>query len=208
MLITGNLKFCMEIERGAVQLASFLICLDLQEPRPFRDGSSKSLEAAQRRPTLSSPPLARPALRQNLFREGAIMRHLLLAVPAALLLASHAGAQSGNYPPPDTAPISTVQVTAPVRLSEDQIQSLRGYYAMSNGWHMKVERASKGIVARIDQQPPIRLVALTADKFVSRDGNVTMDFNQGDNGDEMVMSYVPDQRLAIRYVVTATLAQR
>lgn len=136
------------------------------------------------------------------------MRLSLLAVPATLLLASNAGAQSGNYPSPDTEPISTVQVTAPVRLSEEQIQSLRGYYALSNGWHMKVDRASKGIVARIDQQPPIRLVAVTADKFVSRDGNVTMDFNQGDNGDEMTMSYVPDQRLAIRYVVTATLAQR
>ena len=136
------------------------------------------------------------------------MRLLLLAVPASLLLASHAGAQSGNYPPPDTAAISTVQVTAPVRLSDEQIQSVRGYYAMSNGWHLKVGKAARGIVAQIDQQPPIRMVAVTPDKFVSRDGNVTMDFNQGDNGDEMLMSYVPDQRLAIRYVVTATLAQR
>jgi hypothetical protein len=136
------------------------------------------------------------------------MRLSLLAVPATLLLASQAGAQSGNYPSPDTAPISTVQVTAPVRLSPEQVESLRGYYALSNGWHLKVGKASTGIVAQIDQQRPIRLIAVTADKFVSRDGNVTMDFNRGENGDEMLMSYVPDQRLAIRYVVTATLAQR
>jgi hypothetical protein len=136
------------------------------------------------------------------------MRLSLLAVPVTLLLASNAGAQSGNYPPPDTSAMPTVQVTAPVRLSSEQAEALRGYYALSNGWHLKVGAASKGIVAQIDQQRPIRLVAITPDKFVSNDGNVTMDFNRGENGDEMLMTYVPDQRVAIRYVVTATLAQR
>jgi hypothetical protein len=143
-----------------------------------------------------------------LFREGAIMRLSLLAIPATLLLASNALAQSGNYPPPDSASIATVQVTAPVRLSSEQAEAVRGNYALSNGWHLKVNTVSKGIIAQIDRQKPIRLIAVTPDKFVSGDGNVTMDFNRGDFGDEMLMSYVPDQRMAIRYVVTATLAQR
>lgn len=136
------------------------------------------------------------------------MRLSFLAVPATLLLASNVGAQSGNYPPPDTAPIATVQVTAPFHLSDTETEAVTGNYALSNGWRLKVGEASTGIVAQIDRQRPIRLVAVSADKFVSRDGNVTMDFNRGENRDEMLMTYVPDQRLAIRYVITATLAQR
>ena len=137
------------------------------------------------------------------------MRLSLLAVPATLLLASNVGAQSSNYPPPDTsASIATVQVTAPFRLSDDETEAVTGRYAMSNGWRLKVEEATTGIVAQIDRQRPIRLIPISADKFVSRDGNVTMDFNRGKDRDEMLMTYVPDQRLAVRYVITATLAQR
>jgi hypothetical protein len=137
------------------------------------------------------------------------MRLSLLAVPATLLLASNVGAQSSNYPPPETsASIATVQVTAPFRLSDDETEAVTGRYAMSNGWRLKVEEAATGIVAQIDRQRPIRLIPISADKFVSRDGNVTMDFNRGKDRDEMLMTYVPDQRLAVRYVITATLAQR
>jgi hypothetical protein len=131
--------------------------------------------------------------------EGAIMRILLLAFPASLLLlASSAQAQS----------MSTVQVTAPFQLSDAEAETVSGQYALSNGWRLKVGQASSGIVAQIDRQRPIRLVAITADKFVSRDGNVTMDFNRGQYGDEMLMTYVPDNPLAARYVITATLAAR
>jgi hypothetical protein len=35
-----------------------------------------------------------------------------------------------------------------------------------------------------------------------------MDFNRGQYGDEMLMTYVPNDRLAQRLVVTATLAER
>ena len=137
------------------------------------------------------------------------MRLSLLAVPATLLLASNVGAQSSSYPPPDTsASIARVQVTAPFRLSDDETEAVSGLYAMSNGWRLKVGEAATGIVAQIARQRPIRMIAVSADKFVSRDGNVTMDFNRGENRDEMLMTYVPDQRLAVRYVVTATLAQR
>lgn len=140
------------------------------------------------------------------------MRLSLLAVPASLLLlAPQAGAQSGNYPLQESASIATVEVTAPFRLTEEEATQVSGTYAMSNGWRLKVEPASsKAIHAQIDKQRPIRLLAVTADKFVSPDGNVTMDFNRGEYRDEMVMSYVPNPALAVRYVITATttLAQR
>jgi hypothetical protein len=141
------------------------------------------------------------------------MRYALLALPASLLLLAcpvHGQTQANpqNYPAPDGAAIATVEVTAPYRITDEDAEKIGGMYAMSNGWRLKVEQSTRGVQARIDHQRPIRLIAITADKFVSRDGNVTMDFNRGVDGDEMLMTYVPDQRVAIRYVVGATLAQR
>jgi hypothetical protein len=58
----------------------------------------------------------------------------------------------------------------------------------------------------------MHLIAESPDRFVSRDGNVIMEFNRGDERDDMMMSYVPsdvaDPRLAQMIVVTAKMAQR
>jgi hypothetical protein len=145
------------------------------------------------------------------------MRPLSLALPASLLLlAPIAGAQSGSYPvADDTTPITTVEVTAPPApylIGDYQIDAVTGAYRLSNGWHLKVEPGNNGIVARIDKQRPIRLVAQSPDRYVSRDGNVVMEFNRGDAHDDMMMSYVPrdatDPRLAQVIVATAKMAQR
>jgi len=142
------------------------------------------------------------------------MRALTLLLPASLvLLASNAGAQTKNYPLTNPEPTSTVQVTAPAKAFqfwEYQAEEISGAYAMSNGWRMKVEPATDGIVATIDKQRPIRLVALSADRYTSRDGNVWMEFNRGAGGEDMLMSYVPDPRLAqvVTVTATATVAQR
>jgi hypothetical protein len=153
-----------------------------------------------------------PDPQSTLSLEGAIMRPLFLALPASLLLlASTAGAQTVHYPLTEPAPESTVQVPAPPAAFypwTDELEAVSGKYAMSNGWRLQVEPASQGIVARIDKQHPVRLVALSPNKFVSRDGNVAMEFNRGEAGDQMLMSYVPDPRVAEVIVVTATLAQR
>ncbi|HEX9172893.1 MAG TPA: hypothetical protein VF861_09535, partial [Telluria sp.] len=61
------------------------------------------------------------------------MRPLTLLLPASVLaLASGAGAQTLPYPPSDTGPIATVQVTgaaAPARIREDQAYKIGGFYA-------------------------------------------------------------------------------
>ena len=133
------------------------------------------------------------------------MRISLLTIPASLvLLASVAQAQSVTDPSPASTTMQTVQVTAPFLINDSETETVSGQYAMSNGWRLKVEPASNGIVARIDRDRPIKLVALSADKFVSRDGNVTMDFNRGAYGDEMLMTYISNEPLAARYVITAT----
>jgi hypothetical protein len=127
------------------------------------------------------------------------MRPLSLLPAALLALAAGVGAQTQpqTYPLPDTAPISTVEVTAPaktVRLRDEQVRQVAGTYAMSNGWRLAVKGAPRFIDATIDNEKPIRLRALSADKFVSGDGNVIMEFNRGDTREDMKLSYVSDPR--------------
>lgn len=129
---------------------------------------------------------------------------------AALLCAAGAGAQTLPYPQ-DTLPSSTVQVTAPARgtwVRPEQARQIAGAYDMSNGWYMRVRTATRHIDVTIDEQKPLRLVPVAPYRFVSGDGNVTMEFNRGNWGDEMMMSYVPDRRTAQVVVLTSRIAQR
>lgn len=139
------------------------------------------------------------------------MRPLSLFPATLLLLATGTGAQTMPYPPLQAAPIASVQVTAPpktVRIRSDEARKIDGAYEMSNGWYLRVRTGARHLDAVIDDQQPIRLVAISRYQFVSGDGNVTMHFNRGDSGDDMVMSYVPDLRLGQRVVLGSQLAQR
>lgn len=140
------------------------------------------------------------------------MRPLNLLLPATLLvLASSAGAQSMPYPPADLASNQVVEVTAPSRsvlLKEEEARQVEGTYAMSNGWRLKVEATQRFIDARIDHRRPLRLRAVSPDRFVSADGNVVMEFNKGEWREDMTMSYIPDPRLAQVVVLSARVAQR
>ncbi|QOY96081.1 hypothetical protein IM543_09755 [Massilia sp. UMI-21] len=135
----------------------------------------------------------------------------LFLAPAALLLAAGAGAQNMPYPPADTAPLTSVQVTAmakPQRIRQHQAEKISGAYEMSNGWYLRVLTSARHIDAIIDDQPPLRLMPVAPYRFVSGDGNVTMDFHRGQTGDDMTMSYVPDKQLAQRIVISSRVAQR
>jgi hypothetical protein len=139
------------------------------------------------------------------------MRSLSLLIPASLLvLAAGAGAQTQPYPRPDTAPISTVTVTAPaktVRLRPDEIKQIAGTYDMANGWRLEVLGKPEYIDATIDTEKPMRLKAVSKNKFVTGDGNVTMEFNQG-TGDEMQLTYVPDPSKPSMVSIPAHKAKR
>lgn len=141
------------------------------------------------------------------------MRSLTLILPATLLLAASTGAQSQNNPSSNPEAISQVQVNAPAqpyRFWGYEAEAISGAYAMSNGWRIKVDPGKDGIVAQIGKKRPMTLVAMSPDKYASRDGNIIMEFNRGAYGDDMVMSYVPDSRTAQVVVLTSTntLAQR
>ncbi|MES2759918.1 MAG: hypothetical protein V4693_21305 [Pseudomonadota bacterium] len=104
-----------------------------------------------------------------------------------------------------------MQVTAPLRtvtIRAEQGRQIAGSYEMSNGWFLKVRPSSRYIDAAIDSEKPMRLLALSPDKFVTADGNVTMEFNLGVYGEDMMMSYVPDRGLARVFVTSTAIAQR
>lgn len=134
---------------------------------------------------------------------------MAIAVPVILFTAD--AAAQARQQSLGSAPMSSVQVTAPAqafRVYQDDLDAVRGAYAMSNGWRLQVSPAPGGISAQIGRQRAMRLVAVSPDKYASHDGNVTMEFNRGRSGDDMVMTYVPDPRMAEVIVVKATLAQR
>ena len=140
------------------------------------------------------------------------MRISSVLLPATLLfLASTSGAQTMPYPQDDTAPVTTVVVSAaaaPYRIRQKQAQQIAGTYELTNGWRMKVRTGTRTIDTTIDQQKPMRLLAVSPYKFASGDGRVTMEFNRGDVGDDMIMSYAPDPRFADMVVISSSLAQR
>ncbi len=61
--------------------------------------------------------------------------------------------------------------------------------------------------AAIGAEPPMRLVAVSPDKFMTQDGMVTMEFNHGSFSDDMVMRYV-EPRLGQVVTLGSQLAQR
>lgn len=138
------------------------------------------------------------------------MRTLFIAVPVSLLLvASDALAQSQEYPL--TTTVQTVQVSPAARkihVTEEQTDAIKGVYEMSNGWRLKVQPAFDGIVAQIDKERPMRLVPVADDKYATPDGNVAMEFNRGELGEDMLMSYVPKSRIAGMITIGATMASR
>lgn len=139
------------------------------------------------------------------------MRPLTLLIPAFLLvLAAGAGAQTQTYPRPDTAPISTVTVTAPakaVRLTSDDIREIAGTYDMANGWVLEVRGKPEYIDTTIDTEKPLRLKAVSKHKFVSGDGNVIMEFPRDTSG-EMKLSYAPDPSKPSMVSIPAKKAKR
>lgn len=139
------------------------------------------------------------------------MRYSLLALSSFMfLVAPSAGAQSSDYPAPEGV-MSTVQVSAPPRayhFSKDDVDYASGHYEMQNGWSLNVTASSSGIDATIDGQRSMHLIALGPNRYVSRSGNVVMDFDVGGDPNVMQMSYVPRSNLAAVIVVRSTMASR
>ncbi len=138
---------------------------------------------------------------------------VLLSLSAVIVLVASCGARAQALPVVAGEPnvLPEIQVVAampryPIKLKE--ARAVRGIYQMSNGWTMEVNPDWRRVFVQLNQGKPVEVVPLSADKFVSADGNMAMEFNLGTAGDEMVLRYVPDAATAQVVVLTATLAQR
>jgi len=139
------------------------------------------------------------------------MRLSLFMASASLFAAAGAHAQTPGAAPGPGDAISSVQVTAPVkplRIRDDQARQITGAYGLSNGSYLKVHTELRYIVATIDHDTTLRLYAVKPYQFVSADSKVTMEFNRGPAGEDMLMSYVPETGLARITVTSVPLARR
>jgi hypothetical protein len=103
--------------------------------------------------------------------------------------------------------LSQVQVrgqTRRHRLDADEARKVRGTYALSNGWTMRVMPRARQLYITINDGAPIELLAQSADKFASADGNIATVFNLGPWEEDVVMSYVPDSRLSDQRVIVGS----
>lgn len=137
---------------------------------------------------------------------------LLLSLAAACAVVVPIAAAAQALPVTRSAPVdeeakealSQVQVrgqTRRHRLDADEAKKVRGTYAMSNGWTIQITPRVNRVFISINQGAPIELLAQSADKFASADGNIATVFNLGPWQDDVVMSYVPDSRLSDQRVI-------
>lgn len=134
-----------------------------------------------------------------------------VAAAAALAACCGAGAQALPAAPGAQAVLPEIRIAAtmpvyPLRMK--QALAVRGTYAMSNGWAMEVRPDWKKVYAQIDRRGEVELVPLSADRFISVDGRMAVEFNLGAEGDEVVLRYIPDLATAEVVEVRSTLAGR
>ena len=136
---------------------------------------------------------------------------LLLSAACAAAVPTFATAQSTQSSPAATPideeikqALSEVQVrgqTRRHRLDADEAKKIRGTYAMSNGWTVRVTPQARRVFITVNDGAPIELLAQSADKFATADGNIATVFNLGPWEEDIVMSYVPDARLSDQRVI-------
>ena len=134
-----------------------------------------------------------------------------LSTLAALAGSCGAGAQALPTAPgePHILPeISVVETMPRYPLKIREAHAVRGIYEMSNGWLLEVNPDWHRVYANLNQAGPVELLPVSADKFISADGRMAMEFNLGVNANDMVLRYTPDGVAAHSLVLTSTLAQR
>ncbi|WP_371762487.1 hypothetical protein [Massilia sp.] len=131
----------------------------------------------------------------------------LMLIP--VLLVSASGTQAQTLAPDD--PVAVVQVKpmdGPCRLRNEQARQIAGTYEMSNGWSVDVRPDMRHVDVLIDRNRPLRLLAISPRKFVSGDGNVTMEFSRGNDENDMTLRYVPGVGMAEVVLTSVSIAQR
>jgi hypothetical protein len=130
---------------------------------------------------------------------------LSLSTLAVLSAAGGAWAQAQPAALPEIAVLAALP-RYPIKLRE--ARAIRGVYDMSNGWTIEVRPDWRRVFVEINGRKPLEVIPISADKFVSRDANMALEFNRGNGGDEMVLRYAPGGVAAQAVVATSRLARR
>lgn len=138
---------------------------------------------------------------------------LLMSLSTLAALAGPCGVGAQALPTPPREPrilpeISIAETMPRYPLKVREALAVRGTYDMSNGWLLEVNPDWHRVYADLNQTGPVELLPASADKFISADGRMAMEFNRGVNANEMVLRYTPDGVAAHSLVLTSTLAQR
>jgi hypothetical protein len=138
---------------------------------------------------------------------------LLLSLSTVLTLAAPCGVGAQALPTAPAVPqilpeirVGETMPRYPLRISE--ARAVRGIYEMSNGWLLDVDPTFRRVYADLNQTGRVELLPVSADKFITADGRMAMEFNLGVSANEMLLRYTPDGVAAHGLVLTATLAHR
>ena len=123
-----------------------------------------------------------------------MFKRIVFAVtPMGLALA--AAAQPAGPDQTVTVTASPLSITLPAQvyaLAGREFEALRGQYALSDGRTLTVSGRPRRMTAQIDGLPAAELVAASPSVLVARNRQISLDFQQADNGvvREVLVTYV------------------
>jgi hypothetical protein len=137
------------------------------------------------------------------------MRTLFL-LPLAFAL-SQASAIAAPQTQQGDPSLSEIQVRgvmpAAAKLQPQQIDEIKGVYALDNGSALKITNVQRRLFAQLGQRNLTELVPVGDNRFVSLDQRMTVEYRPVAFGDEIVLTYPADLNLASSELVTVRLAQ-
>ncbi len=136
------------------------------------------------------------------------MRTLFL-LPLALAL-SQASAIAAPQTQQGDPSLSEIQVRgvmpAAAKLQPQQIDEIKGVYALDNGAALKITNVQRRLFAQLGQRNLTELVPVGDNRFVSLDQRMTVEYKPVAFGDEIVLTYPADLNVAAAPLVTVRLA--
>lgn len=141
---------------------------------------------------------------------------VIISVFAALVIAADtAAAQEPATPLPATQSDQTmgsIQVNAtPNRFKPqpDEVATVMGTYMLDNGAVLRVGRALRKVtVYHAPNGTPVELMPVGRFVYMAADHSLLMEFNRGETGEEVMVTYGPDTVAAERHGSGARVAAR
>ena len=96
---------------------------------------------------------------------------------------------------------------AAAKLQPQQIDEIKGVYALDNGSALKITNVQRRLFAQLGQRNLTELVPVGDNRFVSLDQRMTVEYRPVAFGDEIVLTYPADLNVASSELVTVRLAQ-